>query len=93
MESTTFELAETIKLDGNNTLNVYQDHNLNVIAFRDCDEPFLYILDVRRTSPCYQDENILNTVVEKYVEQGIRQHEYEGGFEEATKFLEVDFSS
>ena len=84
-----FTRIETVSLEGNNTLNVYQDQDQNTIAFRDCDQPFVYILNDDRTSPCYRNKKMLEAISNKYVEQGIRQHEYKGGFEEAVKVLVI----
>ena len=36
-------------------------------------------------------KKLFNKILDKYIEQGIAQHDYKGGFEESTSKLEIIF--
>lgn len=72
----------------NNPIYVYQDTNGDEIAFKSTNQPFVFASVPQHTSKCYQGNvKVLQAITDKFVEQGLKQHEYKGGFEEATQTL------
>lgn len=84
---------EVIPIEGtNNSITIYRDTNGDQVGFESTDEPFVWVLNHNYTSPCYRgNKAVLEAVANAYVEQGVKQHEYEGGFDEATEVLTIEY--
>ena len=72
----------------NNPTYVYADTNGDRIAFKSTNEPFVFQSVPNHTSPCYKgDVKVLTAISDAFVENGVKQHEYAGGFNEAITTL------
>jgi hypothetical protein len=65
---------------------IYNSEDGDIVKFKAGDEPWTWDI--------YPDTTVstrkANKVIEQYVTQGINQHDYEGGFNEAVQVLEVN---
>ena len=82
----TFELTNQVKSKSGITKYFYKSNDMMVIFHFHPTKSFNFICDYassNMTSKIYS--NILNAFVEK----GIAQHDYEGGFNQAIKYLSI----
>jgi hypothetical protein len=76
----------------NNPTYVYTDTNGDEIAFKSTNTPFVFASDPNHTSKCYLgNTDALQSLTDGFVQQGMKQHEYEGGFEEAIQTITIEY--
>ena len=89
MKKIRFEFVERKEL-GNGCINfIYKDAFDRKISFIETGTPWVYALDKDNTHVDFQNSAMLNRIVNAYVEMGVRQHDFEGGFYEAIKILKA----
>lgn len=74
--------------NSNNTLFHYRDEKQRDVFFRDSNIPFEYSL-AKGTHEDFINSKSLKLIAGEYVDKGLHQHDYEGGYEEAIATLTI----
>lgn len=84
----TFELADTQKIDSKTDKYIYRNReNGMVVCFHlHPTKPFVFVLDhASRTAT----NSLIKKVFNAFFNQAMSQHDYEGGFYQAIKYLSI----
>jgi hypothetical protein len=80
-------LIESTQPYGDNcSLLKYKDDKGRIILFRDTNFPYEYLL-VKGTHKDFNNKSFLRKVSDVFVEQGLSQHKFKGGYDEAIQTL------
>lgn len=93
MKTLTLQRAQIINIEGfgaKETTTIYKDSETgNTISLTSTTTPWTWI--AKTTCPVL--EKNVRKILNKYVQQGIAQHDYKGGYSEATEVLKIKIKS
>jgi hypothetical protein len=81
---TTFKLTKQVKSESGIVKYFYKSDDMLVVFYSHPTKAFNYVCDYASSN---MTNKIFSNVIDSFINQGISQHDYEGGFNEAISVL------